>query len=435
MPENQLYAGAGTARIGFPVELFPLEGFSGEIHDAPAVRVLLLEQGERAAIVAAELVMLLPSGVACVKENVAAATGTKPENIWVHTTHAVSTPHEPHAPWGGPKKELSEAERGRIARGSALYLAALRAAVQTAAEAALAALRPARLGVDAAECRVNVSREVETPFGRWTGFAPEGDSDHTAALFRLEDDCGGLLASVVCFGMKAGALDNAGMKTETRVVSGDVPGRACTLLEERLGAPCLYLMGAACDQIPRETALYDTVGEDGAVRTVDLGAAKGLEIAERLGGELAETLAPAIERICCTAHDCPVRSARRTFEWRTKRRTPVALTKHAEYSAEGGTELEVLAMTVGGAAFCALRQEVNAVTERELREASPFAVTRMVTMVNGSSKYMPDRAAYENAAPAAQGAMLMPGAAERWVAECVSLLREMKGTDGGNKND
>ena len=92
-------------------------------------------------------------------------------------------------------------------------------------------------------------------------------------------------------------------------------------------------------------------------------------------------------------------------------------------------------MTVGGAAFCALRQEVNAVTERELREASPFAVTRMVTMVNGSSKYMPDRAAYENAAPAAQGAMLMPGAAERRVAECVSLLREMKGTDGGNKND
>ena len=141
MPENQLYAGAGTARIGFPVELFPLEGFSGEIHDAPAVRVLLLEQGERAAIVAAELVMLLPSGVACVKETVAAATGTKPENIWVHTTHAVSTPHEPHAPWGGPKKELSEAERGRIARGSALYLAALRAAVQTAAEAAPSARR------------------------------------------------------------------------------------------------------------------------------------------------------------------------------------------------------------------------------------------------------------------------------------------------------
>ena len=435
MPENQLYAGAGTARIGFPAELFPLEGFSGEIHDAPAVRVLLLEQGERAAIVAAELVMLLPSGVACVKETVAAATGTKPENIWVHTTHAVSTPHEPHAPWGGPKKELGEDEKKKIAAGSALYLAALGAAVRTAAEAALAAFRPARLGVGAAECYVSTSREIETPFGCWTGIAPEEKCSRTAAVFRFDGENGETLANAICFGMKAGALDNAGMKTGTRVVSGDVPGRACTLLEERFGAPCLYLMGAACDRIPRETALFDVVSEDGAVRTVDLGAASGLEIVDRLGSELADTLAPAIERICCTALDCPVRSAHRTFAWSAKRRTPVALTKRADYSADGGTELEVLAMTIGSAAFCALRQEVNAVTERELSETSPFSMTHMITMVNGSSKYMPDRAAYERSTPAAQGAMLMPGAAERWVAECVSLLREMKGTDGGNEND
>ena len=422
-----LYAGAGSAKICFPDELFPLEGFSGEIHDDPMARVLLLSCGEQVAIVSLDLVMMLPPGIKRAKSIISEVTGIKPENIWIHTTHAISTPHQPHPPWGGPKKELSPEEKAKIDAGSAVYMDAVDRAVKEAVCAAQVALCPAKMGVGTGVCRVNVNRDIPTNAGWWTGFNPEGYSNHTATALRFDDMDGKLIGALFSFGMKACAIDNSEMQQGTRLVSADVPGMASTLLEDRFGAPCLYLMAAACDQIPREMALYDEVTDDGTVRTVDLGVQKGLEVADRLGHEMAVDFAAILEAIVCDRTSCPIVLGTGEITWGTKGRGRAKPTTGINWEQNGTTQVESLSMAIGDVALVALRPEVNAITEKQLQEKSPYDTTLMVTMVNGSNSYMLDQSSYDRVTCASQTAPLMPGAAEVWVEESVRVLKQLHG--------
>ena len=101
--ECALKAGAGAQEIVFPDAMFPVEGFSGEVHLNPYVRVLVLEQGVKAAIVSYETVNVPSDVISMVKEIVSAKTGVPADSVWVHATHAITTPH---APDDSAKREL-----------------------------------------------------------------------------------------------------------------------------------------------------------------------------------------------------------------------------------------------------------------------------------------------------------------------------------------
>lgn len=431
---EQLLVGAGRATIRFPAELFPLEGFRG-VHDDPAARIMVLDCGERAALACLELVMLDDGAVRALRERIGALTGTKPENVWLHTTHVITTPHAPHAPvgMGGVPIALEEAEREKLARKSALFSAAVTAAVEQAAAQAAADLRPARMGVGAGECHVNKSRDVETPFGWWIGSAPEGFSNHTATVLRFDREDGSLAALLISYGLKPCAIDNSEMEKNTRLVSGDVPGTACRLLEERFGAPCLFAMSAAGDQVPAEQAWYDVVEADGTVRTVDLGVETGLAMAKRLGEQMARELVPVVERVTCGQHAPAIRLAQGSLVWSGKARGGMKPTRQANYKPAGTVQVDTLALLIGDVAFAGLKPEINAVTEAQLQAQSPFDHTLVISMVNGGQKYMPDRTSYERVTWEAQSAPLMPGAAEAWVGETVELLKRLYGEKKGEK--
>ena len=98
--------------------------------------------------------------------------------------------------------------------------------------------------------------------------------------------------------------------------------------------------------------------------------------------------------------------------------------KTYEFTANGKeVSVSVLTVSIGNLSFVGCRPEVNAVTERELVEVSPAKHTCLISMVNGGMKYMPDRASYERISWEAQSSMMMPGAAETFVATAVELLR------------
>ena len=430
MYHTQLSAGAGRAEIQFPEELFPLEGFRG-IHDAPAARVLLLHCGERAAIVCLELVMLPPEGIDALRKMVSEITSTEYEHIWVHTTHAITTPHEPHAPMGmgGVALEISEADRKDLERKTALFRAAVQDAVRQAAQEAAGTVRPARMGVGAGECRVNVNRDVSTPHGWWIGFAPEGPSNHTASVLRFDGEDGKMIACLISYGLKPCAIDNSEMEQNTRLISSDVPGLACRLLEEQFGAPCLFAMSAAGDQVPLEQAWYDVVEPDGSIRKVDLGVQEGLKIVDRLSRQMAREIAPIMEGIVCEQSAPEIKLAEGGIDWPGKARTGMKLTRQAVYTPQGSQHVDVLALVLGDTALVGMKPEVNTLTEAQLQAASPYAHTLLLSMVNGGQKYMPDRASYENSTWEAQSAPLMPGAAEAWVEEAARMLRQMKKED------
>ena len=424
----KLYAGAGCGTIHFPDALFPIEGFCG-IHDAPVVRVLALECGEKAVLVSLELVMLPPELTEVVKTVVADQTGTKKENIWVHTTHAITTPHAPHAPMGmgGVPLELGEEEKKNLDFRIVLYTAALKAAVTEAAKAAASSFRSAKLGIGQAQSHISINRDVPTACGWWIGQNPEGKANPNFDLLRINGEDGEPIAVVLTGGLKPCAIDNSQMKENKRLVSSDVPGLACRLIEAEIGAPCLFFMGAAGDQVPKEQALLDEVLPDGSVKTHDFGVQKGLEIVNRLGNQLAGDVLPTLQNIRCEEYAPEIRTAQTAFFWGGKGRIPMMPRKTVDFTYERDVRIDGQILTLGNLAFVGLKPEVNCITAEELTEKSPYEKTILISMVNGGQKYMPDRTAYENITWESQSSMMMPGAAEAWVDAAVKKLKEMKG--------
>ena len=92
-----------------------------------------------------------------------------------------------------------------------------------------------------------------------------------------------------------------------------------------------------------------------------------------------------------------------------------------ERDVEVGTGL----IAMGDMAFVAVKPEVNVITEKQLQARSPFAVTLLFSMVNGGMKYMPDAQSYERCTWESQSAMLMPGAAEKFVEVTADALRKL----------
>lgn len=424
----KLYAGAGCSTIHFPEALFPIEGFMG-IHDAPVARVLALECGEKAALVSLELVMLPPEFVDLVKTIVADHTGTKKENIWVHTTHAITTPHAPHAPMGmgGVPLELSEEDKKVLAVKLELYKNAVMGAVTHAAKAAAETCRPAVLGVGKGESHISINRDVQTPFGWWIGQNPEGKSDPTVTILRFDSEDGNPIAVLMTCGLKPCAIDNSQMQEGKRLVSSDVPGLACRLMEEEIGSPCLFFMGAAGDQVPKEQALLDEVLEDGTVSPVDLGVEAGLKMVDRLGRRMAADVLSAVNGINCNISEAVISLGNTSIVWGGKGRIRMQPRKTVDFTYERDVKIDGNVLTIGDVALVGLKPEINCITGQQLQKASPYADTLVISMVNGGQKYMPDADAYEKITWESQSSMMMPGAAESWIDAVVKKLQEMKG--------
>ncbi len=427
MSTNKLFAGAGSAPICFSQDLFPTEGFQA-IHDDPCVRVLLLDCGVRVAIACVELVMLPGEEIDVVRKLIRDLTKTEYENIWVHVTHAITTPHAPHAPkgMGGVDLEISEEEKQILDRKIKLFNTNVEEAVVKAAQGAVDTFRAAKMGVGTGECHVNVNRDVSTPYGWWINFNPDGPSNHTATILKFVDEAEQNIAALISYGLKPCAIDNSEMGAGTRLVSSDVPGLACALLEEKLGAPCLFAMSAAGDQVPLEQAWYAVVNEDGTVGEVDNGVQVGLEIVDRLGHQMARELEPVLEQTVCDQSAPEIRTGQGGIEWEGKTRNKMEPTLKAEYTPKGTQKVDAQVIAIGDVALVGVKPEVNAITEARLQEASPYAHTLLMSMVNGGMKYMPDMASYENSTWEALTCALMPGAAEAWTKEAVAVLERVK---------
>lgn len=179
---SALKAGAGIGTINFPETMFPGEGFKG-VHDAPHVRVLVLDCGERVAIASVELVNIPDESISLSRKIIGEKTGTKVENVWIHATHAITTPHAPH---GRPGEPLSEENKAKFQ----VYMDTVEAAVTEAADAAAASFTDAVFGTGEGHCDVNTNRDIETPFGWWVSIEPNGISNKTATVIKVNDSDG-----------------------------------------------------------------------------------------------------------------------------------------------------------------------------------------------------------------------------------------------------
>ena len=360
----ELKAGAGVGTIEFDPDIFPTEGFDGTINDDPHVRILLLEAGEKAAIVSCELVNTPEAVITGIIEMIADQVDVPEDNIWVHSTHAITTPHNP---------------------GNDAVLAA----AEIALEQALESYAPAKMGVGTVECDVNANRNIETPEGvvggPYYGRGSTEYSNKTMTILRFDGEDGEPIAFFMSYGIKPTAIDNSEMKEGTRVISADVPGKACTMVEEEFGAPCLFCMPAAGDQYPKEMAVYYDLNEEtNHMEEVDLGVEAGLEIMNRLGDEMGQAAIELAGSIECEADESMVSASADSFVASERRMTKV-----------NDVEVEVSTLRLGDIAFVGFKQELDAQTEKEIQEGSAFEHTMLISFLNGDGKYMPHDAAYD----------------------------------------
>ena len=414
---NTMKIGMGSGEIRFPMALFPMEGFCG-IHDDPKVRVMLLESNIRFAIVSCEIVMLPKPLIEECQKMIEKITGTPKENVWIHMTHAISTPHMPgDVPFPPPVDNGVPVEEKRR-----MYSAVIVDAVEAAAKEAFANKQDAVLRVAKGNCDINVNRDVLTPHGWWVGNGSNGPSNKEMTVLCADTPDGKPVGFLISYGIKPCALDNSGIMSGTRQVSADLTGVASKILEDKYGVPAMFCMSAAGDQIPREMALYERVDNEGRPQYVDQGVEKGFEFVQRLGAAMGET-AVAIAENEGTAVDTTMETKSTAFSWPCKGRARMMPTKEIAYVAEREEMVDVSTLKIGNVAFIAAKPEINTVTEQQLQAASPYETTLLISMVNGGMKYMPEKEAYEQVKWEAQSAMLLPGAAEKFVETAISLLQ------------
>ena len=362
-PQEEAYelrAGAGVGTIKMDPSIFPTEGFSGKINDDPHVRVLLLEAGEKAAIVSCELNNTSEKIIAAIIEMITDQAGVPASNIWVHSTHAVTTPHTP---------------------GNDCVLAA----AQEALDQALASFAPASFGVGTIQCDVNANRNIEIPDGvdggPYYGLGSTEYSNKPMTMLRFDGADGEPIAFFLSYGIKPSALDAARQPDGSRVISADLTGRACTLVEREFGAPCIFCMPAAGDQIARESAVYFALNEAGdAMEQVDLGVSAGLEIMNRLGDEMGQAAIELASSIYCGVTHTVVSGTSGSFEANVY---------------NGTADVPVSALRLGNVGFVGFKPELDAQTEREIWLNSPFNNTLLISFMNGSDKYMPHAEGYD----------------------------------------
>lgn len=418
--------GAGNATINFGSELLNIEGFKG-IHDLPKLSVLVLEQNDvKFVIVSVEIVMIWDDFVMRMRSAVANVIDTPIENVWVHMTHAITTPHAPGGPLiglGGEEIKLSKEEqewRDKELSKRKLYEDTIFFALIDALKSACN-LKEAYMFVGTSKCAVVKSRDIKTQNGWWIGNAGDGDINEEMTVISFKDSVGNYLCHMVCFGMKPCVIDNSEMDTGNRLISADAPGMMCRMLEEKYSCPVLYITGAAGDIVPKKTAWFDKENETGEIETVDLGVKNGIEFAEEIAEKMVEAFDESVEAALENKCDL-MKISKANFTWQTKGRIPMHPYQELTFEPKGVKEVTVETLLIGDLAIVAGKPEINVNTGKQLSEGSKYKHTVYASMINGGMKYMPDKKSYDELHWEALSSMLMPGAAEKFVEIALEIL-------------
>jgi neutral ceramidase len=417
LENGPLRVGAARVKIELPAEFFPTEDFIG-VHDGLHARALILEKGQRLALVSLELTSLPAELIAALQQAVAEATNFSPENVMVCVTHTFSAPH--FTPEHLCKTEVEHQK-------NSLLLQAIKDAVLQAVSSAFGQMKPAHLGFGTGLCDVNVNRDIPTPEGWWLGSNENGPTDKSVPILRFETLQGEPLALLFSYAVQSSVMDGSQLAGGGRLVSADLAGAACCFIEQEYGqaVPAIFCIGAAGDQAPALKARSAYAGKDGRIRVSDLHE-QGFVLAEAQGKRLGAEVLRIAESITCQTVLGPI--SRETFTVRVQGQKMMDFRalrplKQYEFVSVEPREEPVEIIRLGDVALVGVRPELSCQTGIRLRNRSSIPNTIILTMVNGGAKYMPERGAYERITYEAMNSPFACSAAEQLSRQVLNLLK------------
>jgi neutral ceramidase len=233
------------------------------VHDRLFHKILVLDDGRgEFVLVSTDLCVMAPSVYDETAAKLKSALGIEPERFWWTLTHTHSGPEI--GPPGLPKLMMPERYTHDWDRE---YTAQVEGQLVEGVKRARAQLAPARLKIGTGTSSANINRRARDPQGRISlGMNPDGPTDRQIGILLIENAAGAPLALVANYAMHGTALGSA-----NTLISGDAPGIVAAYLEEKLGAPALFVNGATGDIAP----IYSVQKDFGAAHITEFNVLLG----------------------------------------------------------------------------------------------------------------------------------------------------------------
>jgi len=345
------------------------------VHDRLFHRIVALDDGKtQFFLVSTDICLFSPSVYDDVASTLEAQTGIKPVQFWWTVTHTHSAP-EVGPPGLGAAFLGERYEHDHNTE----YTAQVKRSLIGGIKEARAKLEAARLGVGWGWAMANINRRARDLEGpTYLGLNPDGPADRQIGLIRVERADGRLLALIANYAMHGTVLGSHNV-----LITGDAPGIVADYVEEKLGAPMLYINGAAGNLAPIYTVSPDfESGHLGQFRSM-LGD-KIMAANERIGATTPDVRLLAGEQIVETPRKANMGWApdlgnylRKADAGETVVRLPLRFLRINDDIAIWSAPLEL---------FCEIAMRV--------RNLSPFPYTFYFGYANGWLGYMPTKAEF-----------------------------------------
>lgn len=441
---GELRVGAAAVKITPPVGIgmagYYFERGAQGTHDDLFAKAIVLEQdGERAALVALDLISTTRPMVEAARQEIEKAAKIRGDRVMISATHAHTGP----VLSGRGKREASQGGQADL---SQRYSAELPSRIAECVRLAASRLEPARaLAAIGREEHLSFNRRFHMTDGTvgWNPgklnpkiVRPAGpiDPDVHAVLFEgSRKDGARLIATYVNFAMHPDTVGG-------ELFSADYPGVLARLLRETKGPEMVAVFAnGACGNInhidvkwadrqhgPEEAARIGTILAADVLR-----AYRGLQPAKsgalRARREIVKLPLPPIKPEEVEKARATV--ARLGMKDDAGFMDKVQAYKVLDVAAREGKpqEVEVQVIALGDdLAWVSLPGEIFVEIGLAIKKASPFRYTMIAELANGSIGYVPNKEAYPEGNYEVVSARCAEGSGELLVQAAVKMLKELK---------
>jgi neutral ceramidase len=190
--------------------------------------------------VSSDLCLFSPAFYDDVTKELQKQTGIPPQQVWWSVTHTHAAPEV------GPPSIYKTLLGRSDHEWNRDYAELVKSSLIDGVKQARANLEPARIGIGQGFSMANINRRAKDVDGKISlGLNPDGPTDRQIGLIRLERPDGTPIGLVMNYAMHGTVLSG-----KNTLISGDGPGTVSAYVEQKVGAPVLYINGAAGNMAP-----------------------------------------------------------------------------------------------------------------------------------------------------------------------------------------
>jgi len=343
------------------------------VHDKIYHRIVAMDDGKtQFYLVASDLCLFSPGVYRDVAATLKKELGIDPQNFWWSVTHSHAAP-EVGAP--GIYKTLlgrSDHEWNRD------YAQQVTSALVEGIRNAKSKLEDASIAFGTGISMANINRRAKDVDGHvFLGLNPDGPADRQINLIRLQRGNGSPIAIIANYAMHGTAMSGANLE-----VSGDAPGTVSAYVQQKVGAPVLYVNGAAGNMAP----IYSVYPDPRSAHLMQFNVLLGdriLSALDHMGAATTDVSLSASEKI--------IESRRKDgLEW------PPELAEFSRKQADGTelVRLPVRFLKINHTLIWSAPVELFCEIAIAVRNQSPFEHTFYFGYTNGWFGYLPTSKAF-----------------------------------------